>query len=149
MHVLQLRSRAVGLVLGSFVAFSAVADDADWPMPAKDYASTRYSGLGEINASNVARLTTKLTFSTGLLRGHEGAPIVVGATMFIVTPFPNVVYALDLAQSGAPVKWKFEPNPAPSSQGVACCDHVNRGAVYADGKLFLNTLDNQTIALDA
>jgi PQQ-dependent dehydrogenase (methanol/ethanol family) len=69
--------------------------------------------------------------------------------MFIVTPFPNIVYALDLTQTGGPVKWKYEPNPQSSSQGVACCDVVNRGGVYSDGKLFFNTLDNHTLALDA
>ena len=144
-----MRNRAAALYLLSLVTTACLADDGDWTMPAKDHASTRYSPLAEINATNVGTLTPKVTFSTGVLRGHEGAPIVVGGTMYVVTPFPNVVFALDLAQPGAPVKWKFEPKPAPKSQGVACCDHVNRGAVYADGKLFLNTLDNQTIALDA
>ena len=144
-----MRNRAAALYLLSLVTTACLADDGDWTMPAKDHASTRYSPLAEINTTNVGTLTPKVTFSTGALRGHEGEPIVVGGTMYVVTPFPNVVFALDLAQPGAPVKWKFEPKPAPKSQGVACCDHVNRGAVYADGKLFLNTLDNQTIALDA
>ena len=47
------------------------------------------------------------------------------------------------------MKWKFDPKPQASSQGVACCDVVNRGAAYADGRIFFNTLDTQTIALDA
>ncbi len=69
--------------------------------------------------------------------------------MYIITPYPNIVYAIDLTQPGGPVKWKYESNPASSSQGVACCDVVNRGGVYSDGKIFFNTLDNNTIALDA
>src|SRR5207253_5001276 len=89
------------------------------------------------------------TFSTGVVRGHEAAPIVAGATMYIVTPYPNRVFALDLAKPGAPVKWTFDPKPSSNAQGVACCDVVNRGAAYADGRLFFNTLDNQAIALDA
>jgi lanthanide-dependent methanol dehydrogenase len=125
------------------------ADDGQWLMPAKNYASTRYSALDQINASNVKSLKLSWTFSTGLLRGHEAAPIVVDNTMYIVTPYPNTLYALDLTQPGAPVKWKFEPKPAAASQGVACCDVVNRGAVYFDGKIFLNTLDNHTVAVDA
>jgi hypothetical protein len=68
--------------------------------------------------------------------------------MYVVTPFPNVLYAFDLTQSGK-VKWSFKPNPAPASQGVACCDTVNRGAAYADGKIFYNTLDTHTVAVDA
>jgi lanthanide-dependent methanol dehydrogenase len=128
---------------------SSESEDGQWVMPAKNYASTRFSGLDEINSGNVAGLKLAWTFSTGVLRGHEAAPIVVNNTMYVVTPYPNIVYALDLTQAGAPVKWKYEPNPAASAQGVACCDFVNRGVVYSNGKIFFNTLDAHTIALDA
>jgi lanthanide-dependent methanol dehydrogenase len=124
-------------------------EDGQWPMPAKNYASTRFSGLNEINSGNAQNLKLAWTFSTGVLRGHEAAPIVVNNTMYIVTPYPNIVYALDLTQPGAPLKWKFEPNPASASQGVACCDFVNRGLIYYDNRIYFNTLDDQTIALDA
>ena len=124
-------------------------EDGQWPMPAKNYASTRFSGLEDINTGNVANLKLAWSFSTGVLRGHEAAPIIANNTMYVVTPYPNIVYALDLTQPGAPVKWKHEPNPASSAQGVACCDFVNRGLVYSDGRIFFNTLDNHTIALDA
>src|SRR6185503_168780 len=127
----------------------AEPEDGQWPMPAKNYASTRFSGLEEINTSNVANLKLAWSFSTGVVRGHEAAPIVVNNTMYVITPYPNYVYALDLTQPGGPVKWKYEPNPVSSAQGVACCDVVNRGLAYSDNKIFFNTLDNQTIALDA
>ncbi len=117
-------------------------------MAAKNYASTRFSGLQEINASNAKGLRVAWTFSTGVNRGQEAAPIVVGDTMYVVTPFPNILYALDLAKNGA-MKWKYEPNPEAAAQGVACCDVVNRGAAFADGKVFINTLDGQTCAVDA
>ena len=125
------------------------AEDGQWTMPAKDFASTRFSGLEDINTGNVGALKLAWSFSTGIVRGHEAAPIIANNTMFIVTPYPNIVYALDLTQTGGPVKWKYEPNPQASAQGVACCDVVNRGGVYSDGKIFFNTLDNNTIALDA
>lgn len=125
------------------------AEDGQWSMPAKDYASTRYSGLDQINTENVKNLKLAWTFSTGVLRGHEAAPIVVNNTMYIVTPYPNTLYALDLRQPGGPIKWVYKPNPAAASQGVACCDVVNRGAVYYNGKIFFNTLDMHTIAIDA
>jgi PQQ-dependent dehydrogenase (methanol/ethanol family) len=118
-------------------------------MAAKDCANTRFSGLTEITADNVASLKPAWTFSTGVLRGHEGAPLVVGDTMYIVTPYPNNLYALDLTKPGAPVKWTYRPKPLAASQGVACCDTVNRGAAYADGKIFYNTLDNHTVGIDA
>ncbi|MER8377845.1 methanol/ethanol family PQQ-dependent dehydrogenase [Mesorhizobium sp. M1399] len=118
-------------------------------MPAKNYASTRYSELAEITEDNVKNLQVAFTFSTGVNKGQEAAPLVVGNTMYIVTPFPNILYALDLTKPGAPMKWKFEPNPEPAAQGVACCDVVNRGAVFFDGRIYFNTLDGHTIAVDA
>jgi PQQ-dependent dehydrogenase (methanol/ethanol family) len=137
------------LAFGSMATAAAPATNGDWPLPARDYASTRYAPLADITPSNVASLKLAFTFSTGVLHGHEAAPIVVGATMYVVTPYPNVVYALDLSRPGAPLRWKFEPKPEAYAQGVACCDVVNRGVAYADGRIFFNTLDNQTIALNA
>ncbi|HEX3865575.1 MAG TPA: methanol/ethanol family PQQ-dependent dehydrogenase [Gemmatimonadaceae bacterium] len=127
----------------------ASADDGQWVRPAKDYASTRFSGLTEINAGNVRGLKVIATFSTGVVRGHEAAPIVAGSTMYIVTPFPNIVYALDLGKPGLPIKWEYDPKPELAAQGVACCDVVNRGMVFDQGKVFFNTLDDHTMALDA
>src|SRR4051794_26080366 len=105
-------------------------DDGQWIRPAKDLASTRYSSLDQVNTGNVKTLKLAWTFSTGLLRGHEAAPLVVNNTMYLVTPWPNLLYALDLTQPGAPVKWKFDPGTVPESQGMACCDVVNRGAAF-------------------
>ncbi|MFZ0209183.1 MAG: PQQ-binding-like beta-propeller repeat protein, partial [Roseiarcus sp.] len=130
-------------------ASAAPPDDGQWTMPAKNYAATRYSALNEINGANVSQLQVAFAFSTGVDRGQEAAPIVANNTMFIVTPYPNIVFALDLTKPGAPIKWSYQPHPAAASQGVACCDVVNRGATYSDGKLFFNTLDDTTIALDA
>lgn len=125
------------------------SDDGEWRMAAKNYSSTRYSGLSQINTANVSQLKVAMTFSLGNTHGEEAAPLVVNNTMYIVTPYPNIVYALDLTKPGAPLKWKFEPTLSSSAQGVACCDVVNRGMVYDNGKVFFNTLDCQTYALDA
>jgi lanthanide-dependent methanol dehydrogenase len=130
-------------------AQSAQTEDGQWLMATKDYANTRFSALNQINAQNVNQLKLAWTFSTGGTRGEEAAPLVVGDTMYIVTPFPNYLYALDLTKPGAPMKWKYDPKPAASAQGVACCDVVNRGAAYANGRVFYNTLDNYTVAVDA
>lgn len=125
------------------------ADDGQWTMPAKNYASMRFSTLDQINTTNVGSLKLAWTFSTGLTRGHEAAPLIVNNTMYIVTPWPNILYALDLTKPGAPLKWSYNPQPSRASQGVACCDVVNRGAAYFDGKIYYNTLDVQTVAVDA
>lgn len=127
-------------------------DPRQWVMPARDYASTRFSPLGEINRANVENLRVAWTFSTGELKGHEGSPLVVGNTMYLSTPFPNRVYALDLGQPGIPLKWQYTPKQDQTTTLVACCDAVNRGLAYAsegNGMLFLNTLDASTVALDA
>lgn len=119
-----------------------------WIMPGKNYSGTRFSKLKQINAADVHNLQLAWTFSTGVLHGQEAAPIVVGDTMYVITGWPNIVYALDLEQQGA-IKWVFKPHPARAARGVACCDTVNRGVVYAYGKIFFNTLDDHSYALDA
>jgi PQQ-dependent dehydrogenase (methanol/ethanol family) len=120
----------------------------DWVMPAKDYANTRYSTLKQINTGNVGKLQVAWTFSTGVLRGHEGGPLVIGDVMYVHTPFPNIVYALDLNHDGK-ILWKYEPKQDPSVIPVMCCDTVNRGVAYGDGKIFLHQADDTLVALDA
>jgi lanthanide-dependent methanol dehydrogenase len=110
-------------------------------MAGKDYASTRYSDLAQITATNVGRLRPSWSFSTGVLGGHEGQPLVVNRTMYVVTPYPNVLYAFDLTHEGYPLKWKYRPDPNPAAIGIACCDAINRGPTYADGKIVYNLLD--------
>jgi alcohol dehydrogenase (cytochrome c) len=125
------------------------AEDGQWSSPAKNFASTRYSGLDEINAGNVGRLQVAFSFATGVNRGQESAPLVVGSTMYVLTPYPNILYALDLSRPGAPLKWQYNPKVDASAQGVACCDVVNRGPTYDSGKLFFTTLDANVVAVDA
>jgi PQQ-dependent dehydrogenase (methanol/ethanol family) len=121
----------------------------DWVLPGRTYNVNRFSPLDEINTNTVKNLKVAWTFSTGTLNGLEGSPLVFNNTMYFVTSFPNIVYALDLAKEGAPVKWLYRPTQDPTVQGVACCDVVNRGVAYADGKIIFNQLDATTVALDA
>ena len=129
-------------------AANAPTDDGQWTMPSKNYASTRFSTLNELNPQNVQHLAPLFSFSLAVNKGQEAAPIVAGNTLYVVTAYPNIVYALDLTKPGAPLRWKFAPKPLPASQGVACCDVVNRGGTVDSGKYIFNTLDGQTIALD-
>ncbi len=128
---------------------NAPADDGQWTMPSKNYASTRFSSQAEITPQNAKDLRVDFTFSLAVNKGQEAAPIIADNTLFVVTAYPNYVYALDLTKPGAPLKWKFAPKPAPASQGLACCDVVNRGGTYDKGKFIFDTLDGQVIALDA
>jgi len=124
------------------------SDPKGWVMPAGDYANTRYSKLNQINASNVGKLQVAWTFSTGVLRGHEGGPLIIGNMMYVHAPFPNTVYALDLANENK-IVWKYEPKQDPNVIPVMCCDTVNRGVAYGDGKIFLHQADTTLVALDA
>ena len=145
----------VAVLVAVFWVTRALADDLDamsrddkqWVMPAKNYDSTRFSGLKQVNASNASQLRIAWEFSVGSNHGQEAAPIVVGDTMYVVGAYPNEVFALN-ATTGD-LKWKYSPRVDPSAQGVACCDLINRGGAYDNGKFFFNTLDDHTIALDA
>ena len=121
----------------------------NWPVATGDYQNSRFRTLAQINAANVSSLKPAWSFSTGRKRGHEAAPLVVDGTMYVVTPYPTSVYALDLSRPEPSVKWQYDAKPTPAAQGVACCDVVNRGPASSDGRLFVNTLDNHSIALDA
>ena len=125
-----------------------MGDPNQWVIQTGDYKNQRYSSLDQINAGNVKDLQVAWTFSTGVLRGHEGSPLVIGNTMYVHTPFPNIVYALDLANEGK-IIWKYEPKQDPDVIPVMCCDTVNRGVAYADGKIFLHQADTTLVALNA
>jgi PQQ-dependent dehydrogenase (methanol/ethanol family) len=155
-----MRNLLLTTCLGAVAAFAAGAANAneelikmsqnpkDWVMPTGNYANQRYSQLKQITADNVGKLQVAWTFSTGVLRGHEGGPLVIGDVMYVHGPFPNPVYALDL-KNESKILWKYEPKQDPNVIPVMCCDTVNRGLAYADGKIFLHQADTTLVALDA
>ena len=124
-----------------------MADPANWASQAGDNANHRHSELKQISTSNVGKLQVAWTMSTGVLRGHEGSPLVIGDTMYIHTPFPNNVYAVSLKDQT--YRWKYEPKQDADVVPVMCCDTVNRGLAYGDGKIFLQQADTTLVALDA
>jgi PQQ-dependent dehydrogenase (methanol/ethanol family) len=155
---MRIKQSFLIVIVLSFVAASAaqandmlmrMANDAkQWVMPTGNYANHRYSELDQINAKNVKGLKVAWTFSTGVLRGHEGNPLVVGDVMYVHTPFPNKVFALDL-NNDASIMWEYHPKQDPETIPVMCCDTVNRGVAYANGKIFLYQADATLVALDA
>jgi len=153
-HQLKL---AVGAGLLSLICNFAFAeddlgklmqDDNQWASQRKDYANTGYSRLSQINKSNVGHLKQAWTFATGVNRGHEGAPLVVNDIMYVHTAFPNNVYALDL-NDNQKIIWSYFPKQDPSVQALLCCDNVNRGLGYGDGKILLQQNDGTLIAFNA
>jgi PQQ-dependent dehydrogenase (methanol/ethanol family) len=140
-----------GTAAGAAPGIRLIADlpRGEWKMPAGDYANLRFSPLDRITTSNVTNLRVITSMSTGIPQGHEGQALVVNNTMYVVTPFPNNLIAVDLTKPGGAVRWIFEPHPDPRSVGIACCDVVNRGASYADGKIIYSLLDAHVVAVDA
>jgi lanthanide-dependent methanol dehydrogenase len=155
-----MRNLLLTTCLGAVAALAAGAAQAndelikmsqnpkEWVMSTGNYANHRYSQLKQITADNVGKLQVAWTFSTGVLRGHEGGPLVIGDVMYVHGPFPNPVYALDL-KNESKIIWKYEPKQDPNVIPVMCCDTVNRGLAYADGKIFLHQADTTLVALDA
>jgi PQQ-dependent dehydrogenase (methanol/ethanol family) len=137
-------------VLANDDVIKATSDKNNWAMQQGQYAGWRYSELDQINTSNVKDLKVAWQFSTGVLRGHEGSPIVVGNTMYLNSAFPNNVFALDISDpSGPKILWKYMPKQDPSVIPVMCCDTVNRGVQIAGDTLILGQADTTLVALDA
>ena len=145
--VIAVAAATSGVALADADLDQKIADSANWAAQAGDYANHRYSELKQINAGNVGKLQVAWTMSTGVLRGHEGSPLVIGDTMYIHTPFPNNVYAVNLKDQT--YRWKYEPKQEADVVPVMCCDTVNRGLAYGDGKIFLQQADTTLVALDA
>ncbi|AOF82960.1 PQQ-dependent dehydrogenase, methanol/ethanol family protein [Methyloversatilis sp. RAC08] len=136
-----------GTALANADVAKLIKDPKNWAMQAGNFENQRYSTLNQINKKNVKDLKVAWTFSTGVLRGHEGGPLVIGDTLFVHSPFPNKVFAIDLETQK--IKWKYEPKQDPSVIPVMCCDTVNRGLAYAEGKVFLQQADTTLVAMDA
>ena len=150
---------ALGVVVGMSMAMPMVAsaaadqeaamkDKNNWAHPRGQHNNQGYSQLAQVTQSNVKNLKGAWTFATGVNRGHEGSPVVVGNMMYVHTAFPNNVYALDL-NDNQKIVWSYFPKQDPSVQAVLCCDNVSRGLGYGDGKIFLQQNDGMLVALDA
>ena len=159
MRTKRLLTFIASLALGAAVAVPstvsandevmALSQDANnWAMWGRTYDGSRYSPLNQINKENVGGLQVAWTFSTGVLRGHEGGPLVIGDTMWVHTPFPNKVFSISLADQS--INWIYSPKQdAAATVPVMCCDTVYRGLAYADGKIFLQQADTTLVGLDA
>jgi PQQ-dependent dehydrogenase (methanol/ethanol family) len=137
-----------GLALANADVEKNIANSKNWAMQAGDMFNQRYSKLNQINTGNVGKMQVAWTFSTGVLRGHEGSPLVIDGMMYLHSPFPNKVFAINLNDENK-IVWKYEPKQDPAVIPQMCCDTVNRGLAYAEGKIVLQQADSMLVALDA
>jgi PQQ-dependent dehydrogenase (methanol/ethanol family) len=137
---------AVAGVLGATPALAQAG--ADWTTPGGGPDGQRYSSLEKITTKNVGALVKEFSVSTGALPSHQGQPLVIGGVMYVVSPFPHKLMAIDVAGAGT-VLWTYQPPFDYAAHGVACCDHVNRGAAFGNGLIVFNTLDNNVVAVNA
>jgi PQQ-dependent dehydrogenase (methanol/ethanol family) len=138
-----------GTALANDDVLALAANPGNNLMPSITYNGWNYSTLDQINLANVTDLQVAWTWQVGILDQHEAPPLVIGDTMYIASPKPNYVYALDLNTDGV-IKWEFRPdmNVELATQQT-CCGGQTRGIYYAEGKLFYATLDGQVFGLDA
>jgi alcohol dehydrogenase (cytochrome c) len=124
---------------------SAATDDG-WLMYRHDYKSSGYSPLAEITPSNVGKLQPVWDFKSGLLQGHESPAIVNGNYLFITTP-KDGLYAFE-ASTGKQL-WHYQKDLSQVGLKTVCCDVVNRGVALYDDRVYIATLDNYVVALNA
>jgi quinohemoprotein ethanol dehydrogenase len=120
--------------------------DENWDAYGRDSTEQRFSPIEEINTSNVTKLGLTAAYEMRDGRGVEATPLEVDGTLYVTSAW-SIVYALD-AVTGKE-RWVFEPKVDRAVGVKACCDAVNRGVAYADGKVFVAALDGRLIAIDA
>ncbi len=130
---------------GDFIRNNATTT-RDWPSYGLDYAETRFSRLGQVNAGNVKELGLVWSYNLESTRGVEATPLVVDGVMYVSASW-SVVHAID-TRTGKRL-WTFDPKVDKSIGYKGCCDVVNRGVALYQGKVFVASYDGRLIAVDA
>jgi methanol dehydrogenase (cytochrome c) subunit 1 len=157
----KITNASVSAVLGGLLAMAALQpvyandelakiqkDPNQWGIQTGSFSGQHNSNLSQINRSNVKNMKAAWSFSTGVLNGHEGAPLVIGDMMYIHSAFPNNTYAINLNDPGT-ITWQHKPKQDASTKAVACCDVVNRGLAYGNGQIVKTQLNGRVLALNA
>lgn len=162
--LLKASASVVAIAAASSIATTAVANDdvlarqdTDVVQPSINYNGWNYSTFDQISLDNVSELTLAWTLQLGVLDEYQASPLVVGDTMYIVSPVnqatgtgqtPNTLMAIDLTNDGT-ILWEFRPDVDNEASLKACCGDQTRGLQYAEGKIFYHTLDGQVFSIDA
>ena len=120
--------------------------DNGWLMYRRNYESTGYAPFDQIGTGNVDKLKVVFDYESKLYQGHEAAPVVNGRYMFVTTPMDHLI-AMD-ATNGK-VLWKYDYPIDPKALKTVCCDVVNRGVALYGELVYMGTLGNHIVALEA
>ena len=131
---------------GTARILAADAEPGSWLTHGRTYSEQRYSPLTQIDSTNVSRLGLAWSYELKTGRGQQATPLVVDGVMYLTSAW-SLVYALDAA-TGAE-RWVFDPQVDRAVGAKACCDVVNRGVAFYEGKVFVGAIDGRLIALDA
>ncbi len=117
--------------------------NANWVSYNGDYTGRRYSGLSEINPSNLAELRAEWVFHARNSGRLEVTPVVVNGMMFVTAA--NDAFALD-ARTGR-VVWRHS---WPISEGLIddASGHINRGVGVWHNRIFMETDKAHLLCLD-
>src|SRR5260370_35093536 len=116
---------------------------ADWISYNGDYSGRRFSGLSEINSSNVAALRAEWVFHARNTSWLEVTPVVVNGMMLVTAA--NDASALD-ARTGR-VVWHHS---WPISEGLIddASGHLNRGVGVWRNRVYMETDNAHLLCLD-
>lgn len=124
---------------------NADKDASNWLLYGRDYQTTRYSPLQQVNQSNVKNLKPVWNLSFGVLDGQDSQAVVVNGTIYVTSSY-NKVFAVEAATGK--VIWKYERELPGDVFPKLCCDVVNRGVAVYKNKVYLASLDAHIVALD-
>ncbi len=125
----------------------ASSDEGNWLLPGRTYDNQRYSTLKQITSANAKSLSLAAIVQTGMTASFETTPIVVNGVMYITTPVVNrkmIIMAVNAATGER--LWDVTYNLGAFQ---VCCGPVNRGVAVGYGNVYVATLDDQLLALDA
>ncbi|HLG89063.1 MAG TPA: PQQ-dependent dehydrogenase, methanol/ethanol family [Alphaproteobacteria bacterium] len=125
---------------------NAAREPQNWLTTGRTYDESRDSPLARINAGNAKDLGLVWYYDLDTDRGQESTPLAVDGVLYTTSAWSKV-QAFDAATGK--LLWQFDPE-VPRKTGVkSCCDSVNRGAAYWNGKVYVGTIDGRLIAIDA
>lgn len=119
----------------------------DWPNHGGGFDEGNYSRLTDINTSNIGALGLAWSLDLPEEVTLEATPIAVNGVLYVTGTY-STVYAVD--SSTGKLLWKYDPEIWKHGAAKLRLQFAaNRGAAYAEGRVFTATFDGRLLALDA